>query len=65
VLLPKTAWKQWPASGRAQARVNGRLLDCVVRIRRCNCRGEGWHEHRFLVLPAKAGIKGRISLLPA
>ena len=48
VLLPKTEWKKLPDKGPAQIRVQGRKLRVFVRAERCNCQGDGWHEHRFL-----------------
>lgn len=56
VLLPKPQWSQLPAAGPARVEINGALRRVTVRVERCNCRGEGWHEHRFLALPRAAGV---------
>jgi hypothetical protein len=54
VLLPKTAWAAFPPDGAAAVMVNGMPGSATVQTERCNCRGEGWHEHRFLSLPSKS-----------
>ncbi|MBN1611191.1 MAG: hypothetical protein JW940_31450 [Polyangiaceae bacterium] len=66
VLLPKTAWNKLPSKGAAQVGVNGRSQRVVVRTERCNCQGDGWHQHRFLSFQRGArideGERVRISL---
>jgi len=56
VLLPKDKWSKLPDAGRVSVGVNGTLRRATVRAERCNCRGEGWHQHRFLSLPRSAGL---------
>ena len=58
VLLPKTQWPLLPDHGTAQVLVNGSKRLATVQTEKCNCRGNGWHEHRFLSLPTSAGVKG-------
>ena len=57
VSLPKTEWPLLPDQGAAQVLVNGTKRRVTVQIENCDCRGAGWHEHRFLSLPASAGVK--------
>jgi len=57
VLLPKTCWSALPATGRATVRVNGTKRRVTVRSEQCTCRGRVPHEHRFVSLPASAGLK--------
>jgi hypothetical protein len=47
VLLPKTEWNKLPGCGPALVGVNGKRQRVVIQVQRCNCQGEGWHEHRF------------------
>ena len=64
VLLPKTLWPRFPAAGAARAIIDHSEQQVTVCVEQCNCRGTGWHEHRFLALPpAAAAAKGtRITL---
>ena len=55
VLLPKTEWSRLPESGPAQVEIDGKRRQVTVQVEKCNCRGNGWHEHRFLSLPRAAG----------
>lgn len=57
VLLPKTEWARLPDSGSATVSVDGERRRVVVQSEACNCRGTGWHEHRFLSLPATVGVR--------
>jgi len=57
VLLPKTDWPLLPHHVTAQVLVNGITRRVTVQSEKCNCRGTGWHEHRFLSLPVTAGVK--------
>jgi hypothetical protein len=57
VLLPKTEWEKLPKRGSAQVGVNGEKQRVVVQVERCNCQGDGWHQHRFLSFNAKSGIE--------
>jgi hypothetical protein len=66
VLLPKTAWDKLPSQGPARVGVNGKNQSVVIHAERCNCRGDGWHEHRFVSFQSAAhvgqGDQVRISL---
>jgi alkylated DNA nucleotide flippase Atl1 len=57
VLLPKTEWGKVPESGPATVDINGAPRRVVVQVERCNCQGDGWHQHRFLSLPRAAGVR--------
>jgi len=57
VLLPKTEWSRLPKSGTARVEIDGTPRRVTVQIEKCNCRGTGWHEHRFLSLPRTAGAR--------
>jgi hypothetical protein len=57
LLLPKTEWKHLPDCGPARVAVDGTVRRVTVQIEPCNCQGDGWHEHRFLSLPASTGAK--------
>jgi hypothetical protein len=37
--------------------VDGRPCEARVETEGCNCRGDGWHEHRFRLLPKAAGVR--------
>ena len=54
VLLPKTEWSRLPDSGPARVGIDGKARRVTVQVEKCNCRGRGWHEHRFLSLPRTA-----------
>ena len=56
VLLPKTAWHKLPNGGPARVGVNGKDQRVVIRAERCNCRGDGWHEHRFVSFQRTARV---------
>jgi hypothetical protein len=58
VLLPKSQWKLFPDVGVISVKVNGRRTRVNARIEQCNCRGTGWHEHRFIALPRSCGARG-------
>ena len=59
VCWPNTLWKAVPAPGEAvTVLVDGRPCEARVETERCNCGGEGWHEHRFLSLPKAGGGHG-------
>lgn len=64
VLLPKTEWSKLPESGPARAKVDGQMRRVTVQVEKCNCRGTGWHEHRFLSLPRTVGARAnqRVSI---
>ncbi len=57
LLLPKTVWSHLPASGPARVTVDGTVRRVTVQTEQRNCQGDGWHEHRFLSLPASAKVK--------
>lgn len=57
VLVPKTEWSHLPESGPARVKVDGKMRRVTVQTEKCNCRGKGWHEHRFLSLPRTAGVR--------
>ncbi|MBN2191215.1 MAG: MGMT family protein [Polyangiaceae bacterium] len=56
VLVPKTEWKWLPDEGPARVDVDGSAHRMVVQVERCNCQGNGWHEHRFLSFGRSAKI---------
>ncbi|MFH1571770.1 MAG: hypothetical protein ABIL09_27520 [Gemmatimonadota bacterium] len=63
VLLPKTEWARFPEAGPAWALVDGTKRRVTVQVEDCNCQGTGWHQHRFLSLPAAAAALGsRVSI---
>ena len=58
VLLPKTDWDRFAQPGRSSlVAINGRRRRVGIASKACNCRGDTPHEHRFLTLPASAGLK--------
>lgn len=58
VCWPKTHWAKVPAPGESTTLlVNDEARTVTVHSEPCNCQGTGWHEHRFLGLPADAGFK--------
>jgi len=57
VLVPKTEWSRLPDSGPARVHVDGKMRQVTVQVEKCNCRGTGWHQHRFLSLPRTAGAR--------
>ena len=59
VLVPKTLWSRLARPGAVvTARVNGAQRRLRVAGVQCTCRGpDRPHEHRFLVLPAAAGLR--------
>lgn len=64
VLLPKTHWSAAPSVGPVDVLVDGVACTVTVCVERCDCRGTGEHEHRFLTLPDQvpAGESVRIDL---
>ncbi len=49
VCLPKTHWQKVAAPGEeTTVRIGDEELCVTVHSEPCNCRGTGWHEHRFL-----------------
>lgn len=58
VSWPKTHWARVAEpGGTCVVLVDGAKRRVRVATERCNCRGTGWHEHRFLALPRSAGVK--------
>ena len=58
VSWPKTHWSKTAAPGAScTVLIDDRSCRVQVRTEKCNCRGSGWHEHRFLKLPASAGLR--------
>jgi len=58
VCWPKTLWGAVsPVGESCDVNLDGTRCRVTVQAERCNCRGTGWHEHRFLCLPASAGAK--------
>lgn len=58
VSWPKAHWARVSEPGRScTVLVDGKKRRVRVATERCNCRGRGWHEHRFLALPRSAGVK--------
>jgi hypothetical protein len=57
ICWPKAHWGHLPVPGATAAvRIDGQPVSVMVYGERCNCRGNGWHEHRFLGLPETAGL---------
>jgi hypothetical protein len=55
---PKTHWARVAEpGGSCTVLVDGVERRVRVVTERCNCRGKGWHEHRFLALPRSANVK--------
>jgi hypothetical protein len=58
VSWPKTHWARVAEpGGSCTVRVDGAPRRVRVATERCNCRGRGWHEHRFLALPRSARVE--------
>ena len=59
VLWPKTAWGKLPQPGGSfMADVNGLRRRLGVVGEECTCQGpDSPHEHRYLTLPASAGLQ--------
>ena len=54
---PKTHWDRVAEPGAAcTVLIDGTRRRVRVASERCNCRGKGWHEHRFLALPRSANV---------
>lgn len=57
VCWPKTHWAHVPEAGQVGTVViDGVERAVTVHSEACNCQGTGWQEHRFLGLPAEAGL---------
>jgi hypothetical protein len=55
---PKSHWPHVAEpDGSCVVLVDGRKRRVRVLSERCNCRGKGWHEHRFLALLRSAGVE--------
>ncbi|MCC7492841.1 MAG: hypothetical protein IT204_10855 [Fimbriimonadaceae bacterium] len=56
VVWPKTEWEAVPAPGAAgQVTIDGQPVAITVTTEDCNCRANGWHEHRFLCFAEGVG----------
>ena len=58
ILWPKTHWgRVAEPGGSSTVLIDGARRRVRVASERCNCRGTGWHGHRFLKLPPSAKVK--------